>query len=312
MLRVVIGQRLGSQAVTHKRQHYIPRSYLRGWCDPDCPPGQTPYVWTFSKGGGQVRRKSSEKIFRETDMYTVRTADGQRDLTLETNLARLESEFAKLRREKLSRHLPLSPEERLYLCMFVATMHGRTKAYAEHLSGTWNKALEMGEKVQQAMLRASDEQRASLARALSSPESGQSPGFTMDEVCKFVEQPLQEWLPGFVTGEAPLLFERQFMILETSVAPGFITSDAPCVWFDPADYQRPRPRSAGGLASPTIEITLPLSPIQMLMIGNRVAWPQAYVPVPDQALSNLFNKRTRIQADEYFVANRPKPLAAWL
>jgi hypothetical protein len=59
--------------VKHKRQHYVPKSYLQAWCDPNCPPGQTPYVWVFSKGGGRVRKKSPEKLFRETDMYTVRT-----------------------------------------------------------------------------------------------------------------------------------------------------------------------------------------------------------------------------------------------
>ena len=71
---------------------------MRAWCDPDCPPGQTPYVWRFPKNGGAPRNKSPEKLFHQTDMYTVRTEDGERDLTLETNLSRLEGEFTKLRR----------------------------------------------------------------------------------------------------------------------------------------------------------------------------------------------------------------------
>src|SRR5215208_6696699 len=100
----------------HKRQHYVPRSYLEAWCDPDCPPKQRPYVWRFSKGGGQVRKKSPEKIFRQTDIYTIRAEEGQRDLTIEMNLSRLEGEFTKLRRNKLDKHLPLTSNERLYLC----------------------------------------------------------------------------------------------------------------------------------------------------------------------------------------------------
>ena len=95
-----------------------------------------------------MRKKSPEKTFRETDMYTVRTDDGQRDLTLETNLSRLEEKFSKLRRDKLDKRLPLTSEERVYLCMFAAAMYGRTKAFAAHTSEQWGKALELGEKME--------------------------------------------------------------------------------------------------------------------------------------------------------------------
>ncbi len=59
--------------MSHKRQHYVPRSYLKAWLDPACPPKQTPYVWIFEKDQRTGRRKSPEKILRETDMYTIRT-----------------------------------------------------------------------------------------------------------------------------------------------------------------------------------------------------------------------------------------------
>jgi Protein of unknown function (DUF4238) len=49
-----------------------------------------------------------------------------------------------------------------------------------------------------------------------------------------------------------------------------LTSDTPCVWFDKGEYERPRPRYAGGLASPTIEVTMPLSPRQMIVFANRL------------------------------------------
>lgn len=295
----------------HKKQHYIPQSYLKAWCDPNTPAKQTPYVWRFPKDGGQGQRKSPKKIFHETDMYTVRTNDGQRDLTLEANLHRLEGKFSKLRREKLNKRLPLSSEERLYMCMFVAAMHGRTKAYATHSSGQWSKALELGERMQQAMDRASEEQRAKLSAALSTPGANEEEGFTLEEVRKFVEHPIQEFLADIVTGVSPLLFETPFMILESSTAPGFITSDAPCVWFDPANYVKPRPHGTGGLVSPTIEITLPLSPNQMIFFGNRIAVSGVYMPPLSQRLVNELNKRTRIRAHEYFVSNSPKLRADW-
>lgn len=78
----------------HKRQHYIPSSYLKAWCDPSTPSGQTPYVWRFSKDGNQNNKEVPQKIFYETDMYTIYTQDGERDLTLEYNLSRVEGEFS--------------------------------------------------------------------------------------------------------------------------------------------------------------------------------------------------------------------------
>lgn len=244
-------------------------------------------------------------------MYTIRAEDGQRDLSHETNLSRIEGEFAKLRRNKLDKCLPLTSEERLYLCMFVAAMIGRTPSYAEHTSGEWKRVRDMGERMQRAMESATEEQRANMAAIASATRSGEDDGFTMEEIERIVEQPIQEMLGSIVTEVGPMLFKMPFVVVETSVAPGFITSDDPCVWYDRANYWTPVPRGAGGLASPTIEITFPLSPSQMLMFGHGRVMPGIYVPVTDQGLMNSLNKRTRMWAHEYFVANSSKARAAW-
>lgn len=121
----------------HKRQHYIPSSYLEAWCDLSTPAGQTPYVWQFSRDGSQSRKKAPRKIFYETDMYTINTAGGERDLHLEMNLSRVEDRFSKLREKKLRQKRSLTPKEHYTLCIFVATMHARTKAYGKHQSSQW-------------------------------------------------------------------------------------------------------------------------------------------------------------------------------
>jgi hypothetical protein len=63
-------------------------------------------------------------------MYTIRGADGPRDLALERGLGELESRFAALRREKLEQRAELDPEDRLVLAAFVAAMHSRFQAAA--------------------------------------------------------------------------------------------------------------------------------------------------------------------------------------
>jgi hypothetical protein len=120
----------------HKRQHYVPLSYLHAWCDPKCPQGQAPYVWLTPVAGGPPKKKSPKKILRETDMYTVIGKNGERDLSMEQGLSRIEGKFARIRRDKLDKRLPLSLEETAFVCMFVAAMFGRTKTYREHLRST--------------------------------------------------------------------------------------------------------------------------------------------------------------------------------
>ena len=87
----------------HKKQHFVPSSYLKAWCDPECSPKYSPYVWRFSFDGTESRKKSPDNIFHETDMYTIRRRNGERDLRLEHGLQQLETKFARIRRKILQR-----------------------------------------------------------------------------------------------------------------------------------------------------------------------------------------------------------------
>ena len=295
----------------HKKQHYIPASYLEAWCDPNTPSGHIPFVWRFSKDGSQVSKKSPKKIFYETDMYTIVTPEGDRDLNLEYNLSKVESEFAKVRTRKLGRKQKITSQEHMVLCMFVAAMFARTKAYAKHQSSQWQKALDMAEKIQAVMDKATPEERKRMSAALSSPHTKNEKSLSMEEVREIVEKPIQSMLSANVVQTAPLLFEKPFLILEAPIGNSFITSDNPCVWFDPADYQNPRPFGAGGLISPTLEITLPLSPKQLLFFGGKLIVSGLYLPAENEMVDNL-NKRTRLFSDEFFVSNNSKVKPSWL
>lgn len=268
-------------------------------------------MWIFPKDERTGRKKSPEKILRETDMYTVRTDEGDRDLTLEQGLSRIEKGFSKLRRNKIGKRLPLSEHEHLNLCMFAASMVVRTKAHAEHTSGQWARVLELGEKMQRAMENATPEQRARMASTSSSHGANEGDRMSMEEVRKMVEQPIQETLVAMNAEIAKWLLTMPSLIVETSTTPGFITSDAPSVWYDPANYANPRPRWAGGLMSPTIEITLPLSPTHLLYFSRKHVFPGIYLPVPGLGLVDSLNARTRAFAHEFFVANKPETRAEW-
>jgi hypothetical protein len=294
----------------NKRHHYIPSSYLSAWHDPECPKGYTPYVWIFSKDGTNARKKQPDNIFFEKDLYTIHDSNGERDLTLEFNLSRLEGEFAKLRKQKLSKHNPLEWRDSLILCMFVMAMHGRTISYRNHHSSQWKKALDMAEKFQSAIDNASPEQRDRIMDVLADPHPDDNNILSIEDVRDLAERPIQNTLSMLVTEISLELARIPFVILETQVAGGFITSDNPCVWFDPASYENPREYSAGGLLSPTLEITLPISPTQMLIFGRKLIG-SIYIPNIDEEMVHSLNKRTRLGSHEYFVANNSIVRSEW-
>ncbi|WP_225934728.1 MULTISPECIES: DUF4238 domain-containing protein [unclassified Cupriavidus] len=104
----------------------MPACYLKAWCDPACPAGHEPYVWIFDKDGSNPRRRAPSNTFTETDLYTIEKADGTRDLRLEQGLSELETHFTRIRNSRFKFRRDLSPEEHVYICVFLAAAQFRT------------------------------------------------------------------------------------------------------------------------------------------------------------------------------------------
>ena len=58
-------------------------------------------------------------------------------------------------------------------------------------------------------------------------------GLSYEDVRALHEKPMQNMLPSFINVESHLLCKLDFAVLYTEDEIGFITSDSPCVWFDP-------------------------------------------------------------------------------
>jgi len=152
----------GLTLVEHKKQHYVPRSYLAAWCDPDTPPDQEPYVWRCLKDGSVCQRKAPQNIFHETDMYTLHMPDGSRDLRLERGLAGLEGSFVTIRSEKLDARVELSPTDRVMLLAFIAAMGFRTPKQRDHWKAQGQNVVDMMNKMRDAVMKMTPEQRKKI------------------------------------------------------------------------------------------------------------------------------------------------------
>lgn len=283
--------------MNHKNQHWVPRSYLEAWCDPESPEGQQPYVWRWEKDGNARKRKAPDKLFAEKDLYTLRRPDGTRDLRIEHGLAGLESDFATIRRSKLERGQPLTPSERTAIIAFIGAMHARSRALLRHFSAQFGHILALGEQMKEAYARATPEQRNAMEMTLSTSGKGDS----LEEVRETVQQP-QKLLFESIRTEFTIMSNMSLAVLEASEGSRFITSDAPVVWIDPTAYMRPPAYRSFGLGSKAIEITMPVSPRLSLFVSwNHDLNEHRYVS-PPKAVEEA-NRITRFHCHEYFVTN---------
>jgi hypothetical protein len=290
----------------HKKQHFVPRSYLRAWCDPNTPAVQQPYVWRFSKDGSASRRRAPESIFHESDMYTIPMPDGSRDLRLEHGLKQLEDEFVNLRDKTLAVHREPDLRERVMLCAFVAASHARTPTQRDHWSAIWRQVLEKADAVR-AQFGPDLEERKAPASTPPGP-SRRNLTFSYDDVRAMMERPIESSLWPMVQAQTPLLAQLDMVVLITTDSPGFITSDNPCVWCDPEAPKRPPFYQPVGLQYDSIEISLPISPRQLLLLNRRGA--TGYASAPQRLLDEM-NRRTRAYCAEYFVTNSQVMRPVW-
>ncbi len=295
----------------HKRQHYIPATYLRAWHDPNTPANQTPYIWIYPTDSLEAINKAPMNFFTENDFYTFFDPEGNRDLNLEQNLGRVENEFAKIRRTRLNHTRSLSDTEYLMICMFIASTYGRTKLFAAEWSDRATQVLQMGEKIVDRLSQAtSDEDRKRLLNALPYRSKGEGQVLTFEDMKRLQKNPTTELLPELVPTLSKLLMQFPYIILIAPPDIEYVTTDAPVVWFDPKSFMIPRPFGAGGLVSPTLEITLPISPQQLIFISSQLFVSGHYTAV-DKSFVEQLNYRTMAFSHRFIIASHPIDGEQW-
>jgi hypothetical protein len=289
-----------AKANSHKGQHFVPRGYLAAWCDPETPEKMDPYVWRFMRDGRSAGKKSPENLFKETDFYTIPMPDGTRNLELENGLSQLEGEFTEVRK-KLERHEEIGLNDRVALLAFMVAMSFRTKAHRDFQKGQWGKLVEMADSVAKQFANG----RPAPPFMQSDPHA-RSIGY--DEAKEMSERPIQVILPIQMRVTLPIFFSMDIAIVETDQSPGLITSDDPCIWFDPDAYRRPPRMRDPSLMSKDIEVTLPLSPRQIVMLNRKGI--NAYCKTTERAIEE-YNRRAVAYADDFVITSTNAKRDEW-
>lgn len=255
---------------THKRQHFVAQCYLKAWLDPESKgkPNLKPYVWVFDKDGSNARKKSPSNLFTEQDIYTIQRDNGQRDLRLEHGFQQLEDKFTRIRNTALSLRKWPTTEQMAWILAFVATAQIRTQANRDHQREQWGNIRKRMEEFEIAFNTANLQRKKSYA-SMASPHSGENQsGMTLGQVKQIEERPIQGMIGPLVSSILRHFSKMHVAILCGDVGYGFISSDKPCTWFEPNAYKLSPIYRGVGLASPEIEITLPISPSQCLVITH--------------------------------------------
>jgi hypothetical protein len=272
----------------HAQQHKVPASYLRSWCDPATPQGYEPYVHVTSKDGQQTKRKAPRKIFTETDAYTITLPSGERELIIERTLGLIEDRFVRVRDEKIETSSPLDETDRADLCAFMAAMSLRTDSRRNSMQRFANELHET------TTLMEEDHQLEPQASLWTGA----------------LQRHAHQYLIGEGLGTLPgLLFAMRLVILETVDPHGFITSDDPCVWWNPKAYQMPPFYRSPGLAQRDIEVTLPVSPRFLAVVCHHEI-PSLYRRINTRATDEL-NRRTRAHSRQSFVTWNGETRPIW-
>ncbi|HXQ34363.1 MAG TPA: DUF4238 domain-containing protein [Anaerolineales bacterium] len=280
--------------MTHKKQHFVTKAYLRAWCDPESDEGS--YVWVVSKREKVIHRRSPKNLFSETDFYTFVDSEGNRNVDFELKLQKNETHFLSIRHHKINRHKVLDDKEMLVVSTFIANMFARVKKQRDQQIEMWQELMDNINKLPDEVVTVLKD----------------TPAYA--EINNIRKQPILYNIEMFAKIAVPFFSKMRCEILETEAKPGFITSDNPCFMIDPALYGPNPPRSWYEVfSSPTFEVLFPISPKQLISlkhIGRNQYRLIDELPNSVDAI-DAFNKIIIDNSEEFIVLNQRDFKTEW-
>ena len=138
-----------------KRQHIVPRTYLKAFTDPVRPDGMPdhvpfePSVWVVEKSlRAAPKRKAPDNVLWKSYFYNL-DEDEETSPVIEEFLSKIEGKYPQILKKISSREV-LTEEELLYVTLFIDTLFRLTPPSLEHWQSQINKVEELYRHVDQA------------------------------------------------------------------------------------------------------------------------------------------------------------------
>ena len=289
-----------------KRNHYLPRAYLHGFCDSDG------LLWTFDRQSKEYRRLSPDSLAVEKEFYIIRDSSGRKSNVVEDWLAACESAAIPIIRELAVDKRTLTEAERRNLARFIALLRLRTTVFnaeMEEVIGHYSRA------IADSLLRDEKTARDTFARL---------PGNGAAMPAERLESLVAMWRAGQYTLKVNreyiihLMIQRaerfadelsamNWGVLRSHPEAAFITADLPwsILTVDPA---KPTDIGFRDIFLPHVRTVVPLTMSTVLMLEARESGP---APVRFGRVMRQFNRivnRTVADNAYRFVFSGSEPL----
>ena len=255
-----------------KRQHMIPKSYMKSWAYPHAPAGNLGKVWVVQKADPtQKHLESPKSYFYADDRYTV-TSSGERDLRVEDALALTETWYGQVIKNVRAGKI-LDEDDRTKLAFFTSAMMVRTNHMPGVLSNVFRTIKSQAERLE--------------------AKHNAKPGLSKDMAAKLETVVADTVRAGALTG-ANVLFGMNLSIFVADDEAGFVTGDEPCSIIVPGA----RDAYPG---HPDVEILMPLSPHYMAFYSRKVP----------SMMYTKWNRQTVDRANSRTIRRCKKEFVSW-
>lgn len=278
----------------NRLHHTVPATYLSGFAQPQTRNGQ---LFLLDNKSLDIRPGTPDSILKDSDFYLVKTEQGG-TLKIEKDfLQSIESDYADLYKNILSKYIPLDSTSKARLAVFTASLMLRVPAIRETWQDFFNKIKEHVEIIDSL----SDEQKKTMGSVM--PSSGQSrdsiPASEVIKIASDIPSFHSRGLPQNVYDIAPIIYQMNCALLVSCIPEKrFITSDNPCIMANPhleEEYGAGVMVSSPGLGQTHVELTLPISSKIAVIWGWQLKDDGNYDPISRESKSiwmiDEFNKR---------------------
>lgn len=278
-------------------QHYIPRGYLRGFCDPCTPAGQEPWLWINDLRQGVVKRRAPKNIAKRPDYYSVTRDTDDVDHLGERLLSRIESNGIPILSKIGGGYFALTDEERQHLALFVGFLITRTPSFRDFMERAAGK---QGESIMRVMAGHPEHFRRTMRKApvgdMSDEEIERLRMRALEPERHFIVRGTPDFSLGQALALAPApareVLQMHWQFLIAGGPERFVTGDAPVTW---QNSQGP-----AGLRMRGTELSFPVSPL-ICLLGSHTE-PDGVRDVTADDARRLNRERVR-HADRYIFAD---------